>query len=156
MYLVTIINSTTRTVINDVSVRIDANRITGTIKQGINCIDSFTFEIYPNNIGYNLIYPFRTLIEVYNTKKNKYEFRGRVIQQTSQMDSDGSIKKSCICESELGFLWDSIQLYGQYADFPVYKCYDILDVTDYLKIYKIKAKDFAKKLMTIDILKIFS
>ena len=120
MYLVTIINGNTRTVINDVSVRVDANRITGTIKQGINCIDSFTFDIYPNNDGYNAITPFKTLVHVYNTKKERYEFRGRVLHITNQMDSTGLIKRSCICESELGYLWDSIQLYGNYSTFKSY------------------------------------
>ncbi len=41
MYLVTIINNDVETVINEVSTNTD-NRISGTIKQGINCINSFT------------------------------------------------------------------------------------------------------------------
>ena len=74
MYLVTIINNGVETAINEVSTSTD-NRISGTIKQGINTINSFTFTILPNNQGYNLINPLSTLVKVLNTKTNKYEFR---------------------------------------------------------------------------------
>ena len=69
MYLVTIINNDVETVINEVSTNTD-NRISGTIKQGINCINSFTFTIYPNNEGYNLINPLSTLVKVIFAKVN--------------------------------------------------------------------------------------
>ena len=69
MYLVTIINNGVETVINEVSTNSN-NRISGTIKQGINTINSFTFTILPNNIGYNLIQPLKTLVKVFNTKTN--------------------------------------------------------------------------------------
>ena len=91
MYLVTIINNSVETVINAVSTDINAPRISGTVKQGINCIDSFTFSILPNNQGYNLIYPYKTLIKVYNTKTKKYEFIGRVLKPSGNMDSSGLI-----------------------------------------------------------------
>ena len=60
MYLVTIINNNVETVINEVSTNTN-NRVSGTIKQGINTINSFTFTILPNNIGYNLINPSNEL-----------------------------------------------------------------------------------------------
>ena len=44
MYLVTIINNGVETAINEVSTKTD-NRISGTIKQGINTINSFTYSI---------------------------------------------------------------------------------------------------------------
>ena len=44
MYLVTITNNGVETAINEVSTKTD-NRISGTIKQGINTINSFTFTI---------------------------------------------------------------------------------------------------------------
>ena len=114
MYLVTIVNNNIETVINHVSINNKANRISGTVKQGINCINSFTFTIYPNNEGYNLISPYRTLVKVYNTKTNKYEFIGRVLKPTGSMDSNGIISKSFVCESELAYLIDSLQMYGEY------------------------------------------
>lgn len=110
MYLVTIINNDVETVINEISTNTN-NRVSGTIKQGINTINSFTFTIYPNNEGYNLINPLSTLVKVLNTKTNKYEFIGRVLNSTNSMSSDGLISKTCICESELGYLLDTYQSY---------------------------------------------
>ena len=51
MYDVKLINKNKETYINVTSTDLNAPRITGTIKKGINVIDSFTFDIYPNNIG---------------------------------------------------------------------------------------------------------
>lgn len=125
MYLVTIINDNIETVINHISTNNKANRISGTVKQGINCINSFTFTIYPNNEGYNLIFPYKTLVKVYNTKTNKYEFIGRVLKPTGSMDGNGIISKSFVCESELAYLIDSIQMYGEYHN---------ISPRDYLKL----------------------
>ena len=118
MYLVTIINNGVETAINEVSTSTD-NRISGTIKQGINTINSFTFTILPNNIGYNLINPLSTLVKVLNTKTNKYEFIGRVLSPTHSMDSNGLISKSYVCESELGYLLDTYQSYEEIHNITV-------------------------------------
>lgn len=83
----------------------------GTIKQGINCIDSFSFEILPNNIGFNKIHDFTTMISVVNTKRSIYEFQGRVLCSSPSMSDTGLISKSVICESFLGFLQDAEQDY---------------------------------------------
>lgn len=112
MYLVTIINNDVETVINEVSTNTN-NRVSGTIKQGINTINSFTFTIYPNNEGYNLISPLSTLVKVLNTKTNKYEFIGRVLSPTHSMSSNGLVSKSYICESELAYLLDTYQSYEE-------------------------------------------
>lgn len=125
MYLVKIINNEIETIINNLSTRKEANRISGIIKQGINCINSFTFTIYPNNEGYNLIQPYKTLVTVLNMKTNKYEFRGRVLQSSGSMSDVGVVSKTFICESELGFLCDSIQVYRECHNFTP---------TDYLKL----------------------
>ncbi len=85
--------------------------IKGQIKQGINSIDSFSFDILPNNIGFNKIYDFKTLVSVYNHVRDKYEFQGRVLYSTDSMDEKGLISKTCICESFLGFLQDTEQDY---------------------------------------------
>lgn len=113
MYLVKIINDKEEVIINHTTVNRGTNKIQGNIKQGINCIDSFTFTIYPQNDGYGLIYPFKTLVTVYNTKTNKYEFRGRVLTLSSNMDDSGVVSKTCICESELGYLCDTVQVYKE-------------------------------------------
>ena len=112
MYLVTIINNDVETVINEISTNTN-NRVSGTIKQGINTINSFTFTIYPNNEGYNLINPLSTLVKVLNTKTNKYEFIGRVLSPTHSMNSNGLVSKTFICESELGYLLDTYQSYEE-------------------------------------------
>ena len=118
MYLVTIINNGVETTINEVSTKTD-NRISGTIKQGINTINSFTFTILPNNRGYNLINPLSTLVKVLNTKTNKYEFIGRVLSLTHSMNSNGLISKSYVCESELGYLLDTYQSYEEIHNISV-------------------------------------
>ena len=119
MYLVTIVNNNIETVINHVSTNNKANRISGTIKQGINCINSFTFTIYPNNEGYNLINPLSTQVKVLNTKTNKYEFIGRVLSPTHSMSSSGLVSKSYICESELAYLLDTYQSYEEVHNITV-------------------------------------
>lgn len=85
--------------------------IKGQIKQGINSIDSFSFDILPNNSGFNYIHDFKTLISVYNHIRERYEFQGRVLYSTDSMDDKGLITKSVICESFLGFLQDTEQDY---------------------------------------------
>lgn len=83
----------------------------GTIKQGINCIDSFSFTISPKNIGFNKLNEFKTLINVYNEKRGIYEFQGRVLKANPSMSDDGLISKSIVCESLLGYLQDVEQEY---------------------------------------------
>ena len=128
MYLVTIENNGIETVINEISTSTN-NRISGTIKQGINTINSFTFTILPNNQGYSLINPITTLVKVLNTKTNKYEFIGRVLNPTYDMTSDGIISKTYVCESELGYLLDTQQLYEE--------------------VHNISVRDFLKKLIRV-------
>jgi phage minor structural protein len=119
MYQVTIKNGNNKTIINAVSTHVKAPRITGEIKQGINVIDSFTFEIFPNNQGYNKLHPLVTLVEVLNTNTKKLEFKGRILNVKSSMDSSGIFSKTGVCESELAYLMDSVQTYGEYHDITV-------------------------------------
>ena len=114
MYPVKLINSGVETVINAVSARQDAPRITGTVKQGINCFNSFDFTIMPGNPGYDLVSPLKSKITVYNTKTKKYEFVGRVLTPKSSMDTSGVASREYVCESELAYLNDSHQRYGEY------------------------------------------
>ena len=119
MYLVTIINNGLETIINHVSTNNKTNRISGTIKQGINTINSFTFTILPNNSGYSLIEPLSTLVTVLNTKTNKYEFIGRVLSPSNSMSSNGLISKTFVCESELAYLLDTYQSYEEIHNISV-------------------------------------
>lgn len=79
----------------------------GDISQSINEIDSFSFDILSNNIGFNFINSFITHVEVLNLKTNKYDFKGRVLISTANMESDGSLSKNVTCESRLGYLCDT-------------------------------------------------
>lgn len=119
MYVVKIINGADEKIINAVSTNINAPRISGKCKFGINSIDSFSFPIFPNNHGFNSIYNLRTLVEILNTQTNKIIFKGRVLLSTPSMDKDGLLKKTVICESEMGYLMDSIQPYGEYHNITV-------------------------------------
>ena len=124
MYDVKLINNNVETYINVTSTDPNAPRITGSIKQGINTIDSFTFDIYPNNPGYTQINPFKTRVEVENSLTGRIEFIGRVLIAKPSLASTGELKMSVICESELGYLMDSSVTYAEYHD---------LSVKDYLK-----------------------
>lgn len=119
MYEVKIINGADEKIINAVSTNINAPRISGACKFSINSIDSFSFPIFPNNHGFNSIYNLRTLVEILNTQTNKIIFKGRVLLSTPSMDKDGLLKKTVICESEMGYLMDSIQPYGEYHNITV-------------------------------------
>lgn len=114
MYKVTLINSDGETVINAVSGLAGAPRIEGTIKQGINTFDSFTFTIWPGNPGFDLISPLKSKIKIYNTVTGKYEFTGRVLTPKNSMDSSGETCREYVCESELAYLQDSHQRYGEF------------------------------------------
>lgn len=126
MYEVKIINGADEKIINAVSTNINAPRISGQCKFGINSIDSFSFSIFPSNHGFNSIYNLRTLVEILNTKTNKIIFKGRVLLSTPSMDKDGVLKKTVICESEIGYLMDSIQPYGEYHNITVKGFFELL------------------------------
>ena len=119
MYEVKVINDGNETIINAVSTSNEAPRINGQCKFGINTIDSFSFTILPTNQGYNLLRDLKTLIEVKNIKTNKIKFKGRILIQTPVMSTSGLLSKNVICESELGYLMDSVQSYGEYHNISV-------------------------------------
>lgn len=110
MYVITIENEGAPTVIHDGGVS-DLKVDSAGISQEKNQIESLTFTIYPFNPGYNLLVPFKTLVSVYNTLTQKYEFEGRVLQPSDNMDSSGIVSKTVVCEGPLGFLCDSLQEY---------------------------------------------
>lgn len=119
MYLITANNGEGDIYLNVSSTNTNAPRIAGTIKKGINVIDSFSFAIYPNNPGYSKLQQLKTKIKVLNEKTNKAEFVGRVLLAKPKMDSNGLLMMNIICESELGYLMDSITKYGEYHDISV-------------------------------------
>ena len=107
MYIVKLINGVNETIIHG-----NIEKITnGKIKEEINAIPSFSFSIYPNNVGYQLLTPFYTKVEVYDEKHQHIAFDGRVLVVEPSMDSSGLILKRVTCEGELAYLNDTIQEY---------------------------------------------
>lgn len=119
MYDVKLINGHEETYINVTSTNKKAPRITGTINKEINVIDDFSFTILANNPGINKINALSTLVEVLNTRTNELEFKGRVLLPVPNMDSNGLISIKVTCESELGYLMDSIAMYAEFHDISV-------------------------------------
>lgn len=115
MYIVTIQNGNTYKVIHDNFEKLTSGKIT----KGINAIDSFQFSMLPSNVGFDLIHDYTTLVTVYNTFKERYEFFGRVLYSDDEMSESGLITKEVICESYLGFLCDSQQIYVEEKNWTV-------------------------------------
>lgn len=90
----------------------------GTIKKEINLIDSFNFALYMNNPGFGKIKPFKTLINVFNTKTKKYDFEGRVLGPSERIDNSGLYDATYECEGELGYLHDSQQRHLEFRGTP--------------------------------------
>lgn len=107
MYIVTIINNGIETQIHNAERKLSS----GTVAKGINQIDTFSFTVLPSNIGFNRLFDRKTLVNVYNTNKDRYEFFGRVLCMNPEMTDSGLIYKSGICENFFGFFYDSIQSY---------------------------------------------
>ena len=107
MYIVNLKNGNRTTEIHGVKEKVNS----GSVVKGINTIDSFSFSLNPSNAGFNSINDLQTLVSVYNTNRNRYEFQGRVLYSSGSMDETGFISKDVVCESFLGFLCDSQQKY---------------------------------------------
>lgn len=107
MYIVKIINNGVVTEIHNKDIKL----LNGSIVKGINTIDSFTFTILPSNPAFYLIHDYATIVQVYNTRKQQYEFYGRVLYSSTEMNDAGLILKSVTCENYFGYLCDSQQDY---------------------------------------------
>lgn len=115
MYIVELHNGQTKTAIHGLKNKLKS----GKVVKGINCIDSFSFSILPNNPGFNRTFDFQTLVTVWNTNKKRYDFQGRVLCSAPSMDESGLISKEVTCESFFGFLCDSIQKYVEEQNWTV-------------------------------------
>lgn len=111
MFIVTITNGAENTIIHsDGTDRISG----GKVAKSINAVDSFSFTIYPNNVGYDLLKPLTTSVTVTDDSTGKDVFIGRVLKCPDSMDEQGLICKSVTCEGRLGWLYDSVQPYAEY------------------------------------------
>lgn len=116
MFIVTITNGAENTVIhNDGTDRISGGKIAKSIDpRMIDRVDSFSFTIYPNNTGYDLLKPLTTAVKVYDENADKDVFIGRVLKCPDSMDERGLICRKVTCEGRLGWLYDSVQPYVEY------------------------------------------
>lgn len=111
MFIVTITNGAENTIIHsDGTGRISG----GKVAKSINAVDSFSFTIYPNNAGYDLLKPLTTAVKVYDENTGKDIFIGRVLKCPDSMDERGLICRKVTCEGRLGWLYDSVQPYVEY------------------------------------------
>jgi len=85
--------------------------LNGKIVEGINSINSFSFDIYPNNPRFNELFSYTTLIRIKNTKLNKFVFKGRIVKPKVSMESDGTFLKTIECEDRMGYLCDTLMEY---------------------------------------------
>lgn len=115
MYIVSIINNGIETPIHNAERKL----LSGAVVKGINSIDTFSFTILPSNIGFNRLFDFKTLVKVYNTNKDRYEFFGRVLCSNPEMSENGAVFKTVTCESYFGFFCDSIQAYFDIQNWTV-------------------------------------
>lgn len=115
MYIVNLHNGETVTEIHGLRQKLKI----GNVVKGINAIDSFSFTMLPNNTGFAQVHDFQTLVTVFNTNKNRYDFQGRVLCSAPAMESNGLITKEVTCESFFGFLCDSQQKYVEEKNWTV-------------------------------------
>ena len=74
----------------------------GVINKQVNCADSFTFTIYPDNVGYSDIEIMTTWLSV--LKDGDVVFHGRVLSEKTGWNNE----KEITCEGDLAILNDSI------------------------------------------------
>lgn len=137
MYEVTIINDGVETVIHSPH----ANELkleSGTIKKEVNKIDSFNISFFLNNPAYGKLKPFKTFVNVLNTKTGEHEFEGRVLDSDVRMTGDGLHSYVYECEGELGYLHDSQQKHREFRGTPQELIIELLNhhnsqVEDYKK-----------------------
>ena len=118
------------------------HNIKGNISQEVGAINSFSFTVYPNNPGYDILQSRKTKIKAVNEKTGRTEFEGRVLLLSEKMESSGLIYKNVTCEGFLGYLCDSIQPYAEEKTLPLNDFIDwVLEnhnaqVEDEKKIYR--------------------
>lgn len=87
-----------------------------TLVEGTEGIDTYSFSLNMNNPGYNILYPFKTLIQIVNTKKNKVVFDGFIKRYSAIMTSDGLYKRNVTAYQGIGLLKQTKQVYGEYHE----------------------------------------
>lgn len=117
MYKITAKYNGTQKVIHG---RVDPNaRIKGgKLTEQENTIPIFSFVIYPNNPGFNLMKEMLTDIVVYDRKADENIFAGRVYSTQNVMTDSGVVYKQVTCEGDLAVLCDTFQPPRAYTSQP--------------------------------------
>lgn len=71
-----------------------------------NDVDTFSFSIPINNVGYTSLTEFKTKVKIIDTRDNSIRFTGRLLKAPEKMDSSGFYKEAS-CESALAYLLDT-------------------------------------------------
>ena len=96
---------------NDVRKEQGLKVLNAKIMEGINTINSFSFDILPNNPRFNELFSYSTRIIVNNLHTKKEVFNGRIIKPKASMESDGEFFKTIECEDRMGYLCDTLMDY---------------------------------------------
>lgn len=117
MYKITATYNGTRKVIHgrvDPYARVKGGRLT----EQEDTIPIFSFVIYPNNPGFNMMKEMLTDIEVYDRKADEIIFSGRVYSTSNVMTDSGVVYKQVTCEGDLAALCDTWQPPRTYTSQP--------------------------------------
>jgi len=85
------------------------------LKEGLSIVDSLSFSVYTNNIGYNKLFELTTKVKVIDLTDNSIRFTGRVLNVSDTMDSTGLFYKDVLCEGALSYLNDTKQRGNTFA-----------------------------------------
>lgn len=91
----------------------------GSVKLLLKSISNGSITINLSNPGWGKIKPLVTLIRVKDIKRNKSVFKGRILKPTHTMTSQGMFSIEYAIESELAYLNDSNQRFGEYHNISV-------------------------------------
>lgn len=91
----------------------------GKIKLLLKSISNGSITINLSNSGWGKIKPLVTLIRVQDIKRNKTIFKGRVLKPIQTMTSKGMFSIEYAVESEMAYLSDSNQRFGEYHNISV-------------------------------------
>lgn len=116
MYRVIAYDSPTDTVGHTVyDPRMDIQVIEGKLTQKENDTDDLQLTVGQSNYLFGRVQPLQTHVEVYSN--NSFIFRGRALDVTRSMKSDGSFVQSFVFESIKNYLQDSSQRWYKYQNY---------------------------------------
>lgn len=99
-----------------------SNVFSASLDKQENNIDSLSLDVMHQFIKDNnyQLKPYKTLVDVRDTKKNKIIFKGRVLAPDSQMSESGAFSHNLVFEGAEAFLQDTVQKYSfEFDKMPV-------------------------------------